>query len=542
MSQVAALPGRELAPLLERLGRRLRLRDGWLVAQRTLWMACAAALVIQVAGRLWPIADLWRWTLVPPALWLPIVVGLVLLRPASLARVARRCDLELGLKERLSTAVALNVSAPSAFQPDLVAKQRGDALAVAQSIEPRRAFPLRWKGRLLALAGALIAAVLLLAFLPNPMEAVVAERAEVARAAQEQAERIEALRDEIAAAEMDEGAREELLRQLTELAERLRENPGDRESALADLSRLEETLQRQVDPQADARQAALDAMAEQIEALAGQESEGAADPAEMSEALQSLAEQVAQASQAEREALAQALGQMAARAAQGGDQALAEALSAMAQAALAGDVEAASEAADAAAEAMRQAQGELDAQSALRRSLSQVGQSQQAIAQAGQGQGQQGGDAQTPGSGQGGQGQQGQQGQGQGQGQQGQGGQGSQADQLPPATGQGSAQRPQGQARPGGEGALDQHVYVPWERRADGGDEVTLPGQDTGQGESEVREREDPLPGTPEEALVPYYEVYYEYLDAANQAMERTYVPPGLQEYVRAYFSQLEPE
>jgi hypothetical protein len=190
----------------------------------------------------------------------------------------------------------------------------------------------------------------------------------------------------------------------------------------------------------------------------------------------------------------------------------------------------------------------------VRRSLSQVGQSQQAISQAGQGQGQQGGDAQTPGSGQGGQGQQGQQGQGQGQGQQGQqgqgqgqgqqgqGGQGSQADQLPPATGQGSAQRPQGQARPGGEGALDQQVYVPWERRPDGGDEVTFPGQDTGQGESEVREREDPLPGTPEEALVPYYEVYYEYLDAANQAMERTYVPPGLQEYVRAYFSHLEPE
>ena len=41
---------------------------------------------------------------------------------------------------------------------------------------------------------------------------------------------------------------------------------------------------------------------------------------------------------------------------------------------------------------------------------------------------------------------------------------------------------------------------------------------------------------------MPYYEVYYEYLDAANQAMERTYVPPGLREYVREYFTRLEPE
>jgi len=83
---------------------------------------------------------------------------------------------------------------------------------------------------------------------------------------------------------------------------------------------------------------------------------------------------------------------------------------------------------------------------------------------------------------------------------------------------------------------------VPWERRPGSGEEVTLPGQDSGQGESQVREQENPLPGTPGEALVPYYEVYYEYLNAANQAMERTYVPSGLQEYVREYFSRLEPQ
>ncbi len=40
---------------------------------------------------------------------------------------------------------------------------------------------------------------------------------------------------------------------------------------------------------------------------------------------------------------------------------------------------------------------------------------------------------------------------------------------------------------------------------------------------------------------MPYHEVYYSYLDAANQTMERSHIPSGLQDYVREYFSQLEP-
>ena len=88
---------------------------------------------------------------------------------------------------------------------------------------------------------------------------------------------------------------------------------------------------------------------------------------------------------------------------------------------------------------------------------------------------------------------------------------------------------------------LGQQVYVPWERRQGSGEEVTIPGQDTGQGETQTRESTDPLPGTPGEALVPYHEVYYNYLDSANQAIEQSYIPTGLKDYVREYFSQLEP-
>jgi hypothetical protein len=82
---------------------------------------------------------------------------------------------------------------------------------------------------------------------------------------------------------------------------------------------------------------------------------------------------------------------------------------------------------------------------------------------------------------------------------------------------------------------------VPWERRQAGGAELSISGQDTGQGETQVREQENPLPGAAGEALVPYHQVYQDYLDTANQAMERSYIPPGLKDYVREYFSQLEP-
>jgi hypothetical protein len=121
------------------------------------------------------------------------------------------------------------------------------------------------------------------------------------------------------------------------------------------------------------------------------------------------------------------------------------------------------------------------------------------------------------------------------------GGGGTKADTLPPGSSTGQVDQPQGAGQTGAVGELEQQVYVPWERRQGTGDELFISGQETGQGETEVREQTDPLPGTPGQALVPYYEVYYDYLDAANQTIERSYIPSGLKDYVREYFSRLEP-
>ena len=58
----------------------------------------------------------------------------------------------------------------------------------------------------------------------------------------------------------------------------------------------------------------------------------------------------------------------------------------------------------------------------------------------------------------------------------------------------------------------------------------------------ETRQGESGLPGVNSPSLVPYEEVYPEYSESASEALDRGYIPPHLKDYVRDYFSQLEPE
>jgi hypothetical protein len=507
----------ELHPYLARFGRRLRLRDGWLLAQGWLWLAWLGAALIQLAGRFWPVERLWSWTLTPLIAWPLVVVGISRLRSQPAIRVARRVDAELGLKERLATALTFRggfrAGDLSIGQASLVTLQREDALAVAQAVDLDRAFPLRWLRGHLLLALALAAATATLAMLPNPMDVVLEEKVAVSQAAEEQAAQIEALRERVERAQdLTPETREELLRQLAELADLLRTNPGDREEALADLSQVEETLRQRLDPNAAARQANIETLAAQLQALT--EAKAGEEPAasDVAEALEGLAEKLAEMDAAEREALAKSLAQIAAQAAQAGDSDLAQALALMAQAAQSGDGETALQAARDAAGAVALTQNQLADQAALQQTLSQLRAGRQAIAQAGRGQAMA---------------------QDQGQGQPGGGG-GTQADTLPPFVGVGKASRPQGEGEPAAIGELDQQqIYVPWERQAGSG-EVFIPGQDTDQGETVVGEQKDLLPGASSQALIPYDEVYYNYLDAAHQTMERSYIPLGLKDDLRA--------
>lgn len=536
----------ELLTILRSFGYRLRLRDAWDLAQRWLWVASLACAGILALGRFLPLENRAPLALLPFLLWLFAILAVALLRHQTHLRIAHRLDRELGLKERLSTAVIYCSPELNANERELPRLQRFDALHTARAIDPKRAFAYTWQTRPLVVAGVLVVAAGLLGFLPNPMDQLIAEREAVREALDQQADEIEKLAAELEASqELSPEARQELLRQLEELARLFRENPGDKEQALADLSRLTENVRRQLNPTAGLKSTALESLAARLQALTQRNLSDDTPAPGLAEALKELAEQMPEMQTENRNDLAQALAQLSASAAEAGQMDLAQALNSLAQAALSGDGQAASLAAESVANALGEAQQQLSDQQSLQRILTDLQSTGQAIAQAGsigqtaQGQNPGDGQAQNQGEGQG-QGQNQGQSQGQGQGQPGGGG-GTRSDTLPPGQSTGSAGDPTGPGQSAQAGRLEAQVYVPEERLQGSGDELFIPGQDSGQGETQVREGEQPLPGLTTPALVPYQQVFSNYLQSASQAIDQGYIPPGLRDFIRDYFSQLEP-
>lgn len=80
-------------------------------------------------------------------------------------------------------------------------------------------------------------------------------------------------------------------------------------------------------------------------------------------------------------------------------------------------------------------------------------------------------------------------------------------------------------------------VYAPRRIGASQGPELYL---ENDPGDSPLMEG-DFAPNPSGEALVPWNEIYGDYLDAASRALESDYIPLGLRDVVHDYFSALEP-
>jgi len=104
----------------------------------------------------------------------------------------------------------------------------------------------------------------------------------------------------------------------------------------------------------------------------------------------------------------------------------------------------------------------------------------------------------------------------------------------------GSGQQTQpGHHEDAGSGAPYGEVYAPYRFEEEGA------GVDVGRegpGDEGVPVGDAPLPA-PEggRVSVPYREVYADYAEQAGAALEGSYIPLGLKQYVRDYFSSLEP-
>jgi hypothetical protein len=522
--------------LVNRFAQYIRREDGVRGAAWGLVGGLSAAVLLNVVAWTFPILTLGPRLAasVGIAALASLVAFLVTyLYPRSPMTIARRSDARVGLRARLATAIEIE-RGQLPVPDDIASRQRADARAAAAGADPAQAFALVFPRRQ-ALIAAVLVVLLVAGFVaPNPQERQIAQRQAEQEAIERQIERLEQIRQEIAANEhLSEEDKQALLRELDDTIRDLQGGDLSREEAIARLSETEGKLQELLGENTERQQQALREAGREAKQSASTEELGEAltadEYAKAAQAMASLAEQLPQMSPQELTATAERLEAMS-TALDASNPELAQVLRDAAQAMRQGDIAAAQEALDRAAAQMAETGQQIAAQEATERALGQIQEGRREIAQSGE-----------PGTQVGEQGQQGQQGQGQGQ--QGQGQQGSGAGDTDGTGSQGTSQDPGGPIGPNQPGQEGETPYDPIydpERLGEGeGEQITVPGQGEGgpaSGETEGGPTEEG------EALVPYNEVYTDYQAQAASALEDSYIPRGLKEYVRAYFGSLDPE
>lgn len=558
---------------LRPFARRLRLRDTFGYAQRTAWFPGLGLVALQITGHLLPIPHLDLWSWVPVIVWLGGLCLLLITWHQPPLVTARRVDQLLGLHERLSTAWE-RVAYPST--DPIEALQRADAVTFASRARPR---DLGWAFQRRTSAWLILPLLLgsTLLVLPNPQQRVLAQQAAIAQSIDQTTKAIEtqqqALRDnkDLSAAE-----RQQLLNELQALQKALQANPTSREEALARLSATEASVRSRLDPQADARQAGIEQLAHQLEQAQHLTQPQASQAPRADQVLAQAAQNLDKLTRSQQQELRQALEQQS-NANANSNQPLVQQLQQAADALAKGDKAAASKSLQQASQTAQQTSQGLANNQAQQQTLSKLQEGRQAVAQAGQGQqavqqgqGQQAQQAQSPqgqqsqaqsqqdqGQNQQGQGQQAQQAQSpQGQGQQsqaqsqqtqsqsgqqaGQGG-GSNANSLGDRTSnaRGNVQSTGGPGQGAGTGK-NNTIYQPFTPGKQPGKQEQATGQQGSSGQTQVSPGQY-APGQSNQVLVPYQQVYNDYHNAAEQALDSSAIPPHLKGYVRDYFTQLNP-
>ena len=539
---------RIFSPYIRYYRRKLVVHDSWQFAQSTAWITAILVLILQIANRLWPIRNSTSILLGIVFTWLTAIAVSALRIPKSPMSVAWRVDQDLKLKERFSSTVEFS-NVRTSENPTLeifLTKQREETLSALKSIKNQSSFRLTFSAKHLISSALITALAVILVIIPNPMDELIQLQDSIAEASEIQAEKIEELIEEIQEDdELSPEEKENLLLQLASLAEKLRNNQGDLAEALADLSRAESELLKRLDPQLDFKQTALNSISQQLSELA--KLADANDPSDSStdEIMDALADQLAEMDQAERLSLSQSLQKMAAQAAQAGEASLAQALSALSQSAQSGDTESTRKDGENLAKNLDQAENQMADQQSIEKALSQLQQSRMSLSQSStangnpsqnSSQGNEGNPAQASG-----QSQNSTNGQTPGQGTSPGGSGGSKANTLPGFNSSGQAQDPTGAGQNANTGDLGDQIAVPWDRLQGNVDPLSISGQDTGQGQTDVKEQNSPLPGSSSISFIPYTEVYGSYLNTAYDTLENSYIPAGLKEYVLKYFSLLEP-
>ena len=495
--------------------------------------------------------------------------------PRKLAVRARYFDIEFGLRERVSTAFEL-MQGRIKTHPEIEARQIADALDHARAIDPSERITMDFRrrelGALVVMVIAMVGMILLPAivgedFNPDPPSAAVEEAKEELR------EIIETVAKDT---DLDDIDRQNLLEALEIALERLEEQDISEEEAFAAMSQLQaelEELRNQLEDTIDLDQSTMEAALEALEDFIApsetldenaDSSSESADLQDLLRGLEQLTQDAEQMSAEEAQAAAEALQNAAEEFAQMSPE-MREQLQAMADALQEGDMEALRQQMDALREQLsqeqRQRQQEQNAQAMLQEQSERAEEAAEAIARSQSEEGQ-------PQQSEPGQQRSGQQGNQQASNAQQSANEGNQeSDRNRPGTGENPGRNPDSRSAGAGAGEGDPSNLS---RAGSGGEDqgADTENQTTGQraieyeaiyspsgigggGDNEIRLQTDPGDTTVEEgefddnpvgeSRVSYDTVFSEYQNAANRALDSDYVPLGLRDVVREYFTSLEP-
>lgn len=509
----------ELIERLKLIGRVITLQSIVTWAVRGLVLGLLLDCVWLAGARFLPYGVRPPLLLIAPAA-LALAAGLVGgIRQLSDATIARRADSRLQLKERLITAVELQRQRAGA---PLVTLQLHDAVEQLRRFDPLDAFPVRLPGRELNAVALLAVIAVGLIVAPNPMEQTIRQREQVRTTIKQEAERINKLAEELAALEQAEELVDiqEVLRQAGKVVE---QRELDAEQAMKSLAELEAKLLASQDQGIGELEDALAALAGTLASEGSTRDLGTSlakgDYNAAAKEMNRLGQSAANLSPAERAKVARALKQASSRASRA-DQALAQALAQGGEALEQGQAGDAAQALSRAASQIENASGRLRSAAQRERAISQLQQSRGAINRSVQSAQQRarGGGQTRPGA-----------------------GGGDESDEFGNMGGDGEqgggGDRPGGSAAGTGQGSGDEGFYDPMTT-------VGRPEVVPGANQFDPNELfENPYASDPEfnEAQVGYKEVYQQYQERATQSLQSTYIPAGLKDLVKDYFSSLSP-
>jgi hypothetical protein len=528
---------RQLHQVMSRWHARLRLQQSidWL--PRGLAAGLFLGLLVAVAARIWPLLDaeaVVLASLLLAALGVLAALLTVWLWRRAPIKLARRFDLRFGLKERLSTAVELAQGVTLSHSPRIVADQFEDALQSASQVNPAQGLPFHVQWREWIPIPLIALAVGLAVWLPNPQDEVLSQRSAVKEAITQELEELEVIREEVLEdSTLTAEERAALIESLDEAIDTLEQNGVTQEEGVAALDAAEQELRDLSAEFAEQRQEALAAASGQFDSEALGDVADALEAENLLQAAEALSDMdLSTLSEDELAGLADSL-QDAAEALEESNPDLSQSLADAADAIESGDLEAAQEALDNAAGDLAEAGSGSTQQ--VDELADQLGEGQGDLAEAGKNQ------APQPGQG------------GMGQVQPGEPGQGDQLGVGPGGSGAGRGEFQDeasggqaGEQMPtdngpgdGGEVPYDD-IFSPQRIGGEGGEQVDVPG-DPGAGIPTGVEG-DFAENPAGESTVPYNEVYSDYEGAVNEALDSGYVPLGLRDVIRGYFSRLDPE